>query len=41
MTSFEYASGLVSVVVGLVVARVLGGLGVLLRPSPDKEGVYL
>ena len=27
MTAFEYASGLISIVVGLAVARVLGGIG--------------
>ena len=31
MTSFEYASGLISIVVGLAVARVLGGVGAFLN----------
>ena len=31
MTGFEYASGLISIVVGLAIARVLGGIGTLLR----------
>jgi hypothetical protein len=31
MTGFEYASGLISIVVGLAIARVLGGVGTFLR----------
>ncbi len=31
MTGFEYASGLISIVVGLGMARVLGGIGTFLR----------
>ena len=31
MTGFEYASGLISIVVGLGIARVLGGIGSFLR----------
>ncbi len=31
MTGFEYASGLISIVVGLGIARVLGGVGTFLR----------
>ena len=31
MTGFEYASGLISIVVGLGIARVLGGVGAFLR----------
>ncbi len=31
MTGFEYASGLISIVVGLGIARVLGGVGIFLR----------
>jgi hypothetical protein len=30
MTAFEYGSGLISIVVGLAVARVLGGVGTFL-----------
>ncbi len=39
MSAFEYASGLISIVVGLAVARVLGGIGTFSvaseRPASD------
>lgn len=33
MTSFEYASGLISIVIGLGLARILGGVGAFLRAN--------
>ena len=42
MTVFEYASGLISIVVGLAVARVLGGIGTFMaasqRSAADRIG---
>ncbi len=41
MTAFEYASGLISIVVGLGIARVLGGIGSFIESRRRSAGDWI
>jgi hypothetical protein len=41
MTVFEYAGGLISIVVGLAIARVLGGIGIFIRAKNRSPSDWL